>query len=182
MAWIMDTYSMHEGNPVPQIVTGKPVSVGGSAGRREATGRGVAYLVNRALENLQIKSGGARVVIQGFGNVGSVAAQQLHRFGAKFIGVSDDQGGLCNPNGLDVNELIDHNARHGNLGGFKDGCEPISNENLLELECDVLIPAAIERQITEHNVKKPGAESWPRLRTVRPRSRPTRRCGSRRSV
>src|ERR1700686_2000196 len=85
MAWIMDTYSMHEGNPVPQIVTGKPVSLGGSAGRKEATGRGVAYLVNRTFEGLQIKSDAARVAVQGFGNVGSIAAQQLHRFGSKVI-------------------------------------------------------------------------------------------------
>jgi glutamate dehydrogenase (NAD(P)+) len=153
MAWMMDTYSMHEGNPVPQIVTGKPLSLGGSAGRKEATGRGVAYLVNRALDNLNMKSEGTRVVVQGFGNVGSVAAQQLYRFGAKIIGVSDFSGGIHNPNGLDVNKLIDHTARHGSLEGFGEGSR-ITNEELLQLECDVLVPAALERQITEKNVSK----------------------------
>jgi glutamate dehydrogenase (NAD(P)+) len=154
MAWIMDTYSMHEGNPVPQIVTGKPVALGGSAGRKEATGRGVAYLVNRALDNLNMKSEGTRVVVQGFGNVGSITAQQLHRFGARIIGVSDFTGGLHNSHGLDVNKLIDHTTRHGSLEGFVDGCEPITNDELLQLECEVLIPAALERQITGKNVGK----------------------------
>ena len=154
MAWIMDTYSMHEGNPVPQIVTGKPVALGGSAGRKEATGRGVAYLVNRTLDNLNMKSEGTRVVVQGFGNVGSITAQQLHRFGAKIIGVSDFTGGVHNPQGLDVNKLIDYATQHGSLEGFVDGCEPITNDELLQLECEVLIPAALERQITGKNVGK----------------------------
>ena len=154
MAWMMDTYSMHQGNPVPQIVTGKPVALGGSAGRKEATGRGVAYLVNRTLDNLNMKSEGTTVAIQGFGNVGSVAAQQLYRFGAKVIGVSDYTGGLYNPNGLDVNKLMDYAASHGNFGEYNDDCERISNDELLTLECDVLIPAALERQITEKNVGK----------------------------
>src|ERR1700690_3049212 len=101
MAWMMDTYSMHMGHPVPQIVTGKPVSLGGSAGRREATGRGVAFLVHRVLESLlNLKPESTRVAIQGFGNVGSVAAQQLHRFGARIIAVTDQDGGLYNANGL----------------------------------------------------------------------------------
>ncbi len=154
MAWMMDTYSMHIGNPVPQIVTGKPVALGGSAGRKEATGRGVAYLVNRTFDNLNMKSEGSRVVVQGFGNVGSVAAQQLHRFGAKVIGVSDYTGGLYNPKGFDVNKLIDYAIAKGHFGDYKDDCDRISNEELLELECDVLIPAALERQITEKNVRK----------------------------
>ncbi len=151
MAWIMDTYSMHEGNPVPQIVTGKPVALGGSAGRKEATGRGVAYLVNRTLELRNLSSEGATVAIQGFGNVGSVAAQQLHRFGAKIIAVSDYTGGLYNPNGLDVNALMDYVARAGHFGEYTGDSERITNEQLLELDCDVLIPAALERQITEKN-------------------------------
>ena len=154
MAWMMDTYSMHEGNPVPQIVTGKPVALGGSAGRKEATGRGVAYLINRTLDNLNMKSEGTRVVVQGFGNVGSITAQQLHRFGAKIIGISDFTGGIHNPQGLDVNKLIDHTTQHGSLEGFVDGCEPITNDELLQLECEVLIPAALERQITGKNVGK----------------------------
>src|SRR6266853_2198372 len=111
MAWIMDTYSMHEGNPVPQIVTGKPVALGGSAGRKESTGRGVAYLVNRTMELRNMTSEGATVAIQGFGNVGSVAAQQLHRFGAKVIAVSDYTGGFYNPKGLDVNAMIVYAAK-----------------------------------------------------------------------
>jgi glutamate dehydrogenase (NAD(P)+) len=154
MAWIMDTYSMHEGNPVPQIVTGKPVALGGSAGRKEATGRGVAYLINRTLDNLNMKSEGTRVVVQGFGNVGSITAQQLHRFGAKIIGVSDFTGGFYNPQGLDVNKLIDYATQHGSLEGFVDGCESITNDELLQLECEVLVPAALERQITGKNVGK----------------------------
>ncbi len=154
MAWIMDTYSMHEGNHVPQIVTGKPVSLGGSAGRREATGRGVAYLVNRALDHLNMKSQSTRVVVQGFGNVGSIAAMQLYRFGAKIIGISDFSGGIYNPNGFDVNKLIDYTTDHGSLEGFRDGGDHITNDELLQLECDVLVPAALERQITESNVGK----------------------------
>jgi glutamate dehydrogenase (NAD(P)+) len=154
MAWMMDTYSMHEGNPVPHIVTGKPLALGGSAGRKEATGRGVAYLVNRTLDNLNMKSEGTRVVVQGFGNVGSIAAQQLHRFSARIIAVSDHTGGVFNPKGLDVNTLIDYAAQHGSLEGFNEGCERISNEELLQLECEVLVPAALERQITGKNVGK----------------------------
>jgi glutamate dehydrogenase (NAD(P)+) len=154
MAWIMDTYSMHEGDPVPQIVTGKPVVLGGSAGRKEATGRGVAYLVNRTLENLGIKSEGARIVIQGFGNVGSVAAQQLYRLGAKIIAVSGHKSGVYNKNGLDLNKLMEYTTHHRDLGDYRNGCEQITNEDLLALECEVLIPAAIERQITEQNAGK----------------------------
>jgi glutamate dehydrogenase (NAD(P)+) len=154
MAWMMDTYSMHEGNPVPQIVTGKPVSLGGSAGRKEATGRGVAYLVNRTLESLHIKSDAARVAVQGFGNVGSIAAQQLHRFGSRVVGVSDFSGGLYNKNGLDVNKLMDECTKDGGLADCKDCGDHITNEELLQLECEVLIPAALERQITDKNVKK----------------------------
>jgi glutamate dehydrogenase (NAD(P)+) len=101
-----------------------------------------------------MKSEGTRVVVQGFGNVGSITAQQLHRFGAKIIGVSDFTGGVHNPRGLDVNKLIDHVTEHGSLEGFVDGCEPITNDELLQLECEVLIPAALERQITGKNVGK----------------------------
>ena len=154
MAWMMDTYSMHVGNPVPQIVTGKPVGLGGSAGRREATGRGVAYLVNRTLENHGLTTEGARVVVQGFGNVGSIAAQQLHRFGAKVIAVSDWTGGIYDPKGLDVNKLIDYAVVNGHFKEIKGFGERITNQQLLELECEVLIPAALEHQITGENVGK----------------------------
>ena len=153
MAWIMDTYSMHEGNPVPQIVTGKPVSVGGSAGRKEATGRGVAYLVNRTLETLHIKSNGARIVIQGFGNVGSVAAQSLHHFGSKIIAISDSSGALFNKNGLDINQIMDYHQQGRPLVDYQES-DHISQEELLQLDCDVIIPAALERQITDKNVRK----------------------------
>ena len=153
MAWIMDTYSMHEGNPVPQIVTGKPVSVGGSAGRKEATGRGVAYLVNRTLETLHIKSNGARIVIQGFGNVGSVAAQSLHHFGSKIIAISDSSGALFNKNGLDINRIMDYHQQGRGLIDYQES-DHISQEELLQLDCDVIIPAALERQITDKNVRK----------------------------
>ena len=154
MAWMMDTYSMHIGNPVPQIVTGKPVALGGSAGRKESTGRGVAYLVNRTMELHNMTSEGATVAIQGFGNVGSVAAQQLHRFGARVIAVSDYTGGFYNPKGLDVNAMIDYVAKQGHLGEYKGDADRVTNEELLELQCDVLIPAALERQITDKNVRK----------------------------
>ncbi len=153
MAWIMDTYSMHVGNPVPQIVTGKPVNLGGSAGRREATGRGVAYLVNRTLETLGLGSANIRIAIQGFGNVGSIAAQQLHRFGAKIIAVSDVTGGLYRADGLDPNAVLDHLAAGGQLRDYREA-DPITNDQLLGLDCDVLIPAALERQITGDNVRK----------------------------
>lgn len=154
MAWIMDTYSMQVGHAVPQIVTGKPVALGGSLGRREATGRGCAYLVNRALEHRGNRSTGARIAVQGFGNAGSVAAHQLHKFGARIIAVSDSSGGLFCANGLDVNKLIEHRAAGGRLAGAKGLGDRITNEELLALDCDVLIPAAIERQITEKNVRR----------------------------
>jgi glutamate dehydrogenase (NAD(P)+) len=154
MAWMMDTYSMQVGHPVSQIVTGKPVAIGGSAGRREATGRGVAYLINRALETIGIASDGARIVVQGFGNVGSVTAQNLYRFGAKIIAVTDHTGGIHNPDGLDVNWLIDYHAKHGHLGDLHAGGDRITNQELFQLECDVLVPAAVGCQITGDNVGK----------------------------
>jgi glutamate dehydrogenase (NAD(P)+) len=154
MAWMMDTYSMHEGKHVPQIVTGKPVELGGSYGRREATGRGVAYLVNRTLEHLKIKSDGARIAVQGFGNVGSIAADTLSGLGSKIIAVTDYTGGVFNENGLDMSRLVEHQRRHGNLAGFTGGGDRITNEELLQMDCEVLIPAALERQITDKNVGK----------------------------
>jgi glutamate dehydrogenase (NAD(P)+) len=150
MAWIMDTYSMHEGNSVPSIVTGKPVGLGGSLGRREATGRGVAYLINRAADAIGLDLGKSTAVIQGFGNVGSIAAYSLARYGAKVIAVSDVHGGLYHPKGLDVVALEKHVAQTGGLAGFP-GAEPIDNEKLLLLPCDILVPAALERQITAAN-------------------------------
>ncbi|HTB84079.1 MAG TPA: Glu/Leu/Phe/Val dehydrogenase [Candidatus Sulfotelmatobacter sp.] len=153
MAWIMDSYSMHAGYSVPSIVTGKPVSLGGSLGRREATGRGVAHMVQRAAETLKLNLQGARVVVQGFGNVGSVAAQTLAGFGAKIIAVSDVSGGIHNPRGIDLAKLSEYVAKNRMVKGFSEG-EPVSNEEILLLPCEVLVPAAMERQITEKNAAK----------------------------
>ena len=153
MAWMMDTYSMHEGHAVPSIVTGKPVGLGGSLGRREATGRGVGYLVNRATDALGLDMNKCRAVIQGFGNVGSVAAFSLARYGAKVIAVSDVQGGVHNSKGLDLRKLEEHVAKNKTVAGFAES-EPVSNEQLLLLPCEILVPAALERQITGANADK----------------------------
>ena len=153
MAWMMDTYSMHEGSSVPSIVTGKPVGLGGSLGRREATGRGVAYLINRAADALGLDLGKCTAVIQGFGNVGSVATYSLARYGAKILAVSDVHGGIHNPKGLDVAALEKYVAHTGGVLGFP-GAEPVANEQLLLLPCDILVPAALERQITGANAAR----------------------------
>lgn len=153
MAWMMDTYSMHEGHAVPSIVTGKPVSIGGSLGRREATGRGVAYLVNRATDTIGLDIGNCTAVVQGYGNVGSIAALSLARYGAKVIAVSDVNGGIYNPKGLDLFALEKHVAAQKSVVGFPES-EPLTNEQLLLLPCDILVPAAMERQITAANAGK----------------------------
>src|SRR3954468_19489505 len=153
MAWIMDTYSVHAGYTVPSIVTGKPVNLGGSLGRREATGRGVGYLVNRASDTSGLDLAHATGVVQGFGNVGSVAALSLARYGVKIIAVSDVSGGIYNKNGLDLWKLETHVAQNKTVAGFPES-EPISNEKLLLLPCDILVPAAMERQITKQNAGK----------------------------
>jgi glutamate dehydrogenase (NAD(P)+) len=153
MAWMMDTYSTHEGHAVPSIVTGKPVGLGGSLGRREATGRGVAYLVNRATDALGLDMTKCTAVIQGFGNVGSVTAYSLASYGAKIIAVSDENGGIYNPKGFDIRQLEKHAAEKKPLAGFPEA-EPITNDQLLMLPCDILVPAALERQITEANAGK----------------------------
>ena len=146
MAWFMDTYSMYQGRTVTEIVTGKPVSSGGTLGRREATGRGVAYLAKRVLGDLQIVSAKATAVVQGFGNVGSHAAAELHRFGVKVIAVSDHTGALHSATGLDIPALLRHAAAHGSIAGFSRElqCDPVE---MLTLPCDVLVPAAMEREI-----------------------------------
>ena len=153
MAWMMDTYSMHEGHAVPSIVTGKPVSIGGSLGRREATGRGVAYLVNRATDTIGLDVSKCTAVVQGYGNVGSIAALSLARYGAKIIAVSDVNGGIYNRDGLDLFALEKHVVETKSVRGFPEA-EPISNEQLLLLPCDILVPAAMERQITAANAGK----------------------------
>jgi glutamate dehydrogenase (NAD(P)+) len=153
MAWMMDTYSNHVGYISPGVVTGKPLAVGGSQGRKEATGAGVAYLVGRYLEDLKIPVAGATVAIQGFGNVGSETALALSAMGARIIAVSDYTGGIHNPAGIDIKKALAYVQYAGVLKDF-DGGGPMSNEQLLELECTVLIPAALERVITGDNAPR----------------------------
>jgi glutamate dehydrogenase (NAD(P)+) len=151
MAWIMDTYSMTVGYSVPAIVTGKPLNVGGSQGRNEATGRGVILCMVEALKRWgNVRPEDIRIVVQGFGNVGANAASYAHSLGFKVVGVSDVSGGIHNPNGLDVSSLRNFVAEHGDLRGYAEG-DPVTNAELLTLPCDVLIPAAMEGQITERN-------------------------------
>ncbi len=153
MAWIMDTYSINVGHTVPSVVTGKPVSIGGSLGRNEATGRGVAYCARRAVEFKRLGIDSPTVVVQGFGNVGSVASKLLHNSGFRVVAVSDVHGGIHNPKGLDIPRVLAYVSEMGKLEGFP-GCEPVNNKELLELPCDVLIPAALGHQIDEHNADK----------------------------
>ena len=153
MAWMMDTYSVHMGHTVSGIVTGKPVGIGGSLGRREATGRGVAYLINRAADTIGLDSTQSTAVVQGFGNVGSVAAFSLAKYGVKIIAVSDASGGVYNKKGLDLQELDKHVTRERTVAGFSEA-EAITNEQLLVLPCEILVPAALERQITRENAGK----------------------------
>lgn len=153
MAWIMDTYSMHVRQTVTAVVTGKPASIGGSRGRREATGRGVMIMCQQASKWLGFELPNSRIVVQGFGNVGSVSAMLLSRLGCKIVGVSDVQGGIYNEKGLDIEPLLKHIQQNRFLKGFP-GAEEIDNKALLELPCDILIPAALEDQITAANASK----------------------------
>jgi glutamate dehydrogenase (NAD(P)+) len=153
MAWMMDTYSNHVGHVEPAIVTGKPVSLGGSEGRREATGHGVAYLVKAYLDDLKIPINQATVAIQGFGNVGNETAAAMTEYGAKVIAISDHTAAYHNPKGIDVRKALQYVQCNRVLRDF-DGGETITNEQLLELPCTVLIPAAVERVITELNAPK----------------------------
>ncbi|MCS7273348.1 MAG: Glu/Leu/Phe/Val dehydrogenase [Fimbriimonadales bacterium] len=153
MAWIMDTYSMHKGYTVPAVVTGKPIPIGGSEGRLEATGRGVMVVADQALQQIGRRLDGARVVIQGFGNVGSSTAKLMHQAGAKVIAVSDVRGGIYNPNGLDIPSLLHCAGRDGCLQAYRDA-DHITNEELLELPCDVLVPAALHGVITSANADR----------------------------
>jgi len=181
MAWIMDTYSMNKGYSVPGVITGKPISIGGSLGRREATARGCMFTIREALKKMDYKviapekwkaecSGddgrndcdgdegtgyridNATVSIQGFGNAGSIAADLLSHKGAKIIAVSDSKGGVINKNGIDVDKLIVYKSTNGSVKGFEGANEECGTRDVLEVECDVLIPAALENQITEENV------------------------------
>lgn len=153
MAWMMDTYSMHMGYTVPSIVTGKPVNLGGSLGRRESTGRGVAYLINRATDTIGLETSGATAVVQGYGNVGSVTAHTLAKYGAKVIAIADAFGGILNPKGLDLFALDKHVAKNKTVANFPEA-QSITNEQLLLTPCDILVPAALERQINAGNAGK----------------------------
>lgn len=153
MAWMMDTYSMTQGKSVPGVVTGKPAIIGGSAGRREATGRGIVYVLYQAARHLGQELKGRRVVVQGFGNVGAVVARLLWREGCLVVGVSDVKGGVYNPKGLDIRQLEAHVREAGGVTGF-NGTEPVTNDQLLELPTDVLIPAALGSQIREDNADR----------------------------
>ena len=153
MAWMMDTYSMQKGHAVPEIVTGKPISIGGSVFRQEATGAGVIMLTNRACERLGRRLAGQRCVVQGFGNVGGTAAQELHDRGAVVVGVSDLSGGIHDPAGLDITVLRTWAQDHGTLEAYPD-VEHLSNTELLELPCDILVLAAREDQVTEENAAR----------------------------
>ena len=153
MAWIMDTYSMNQGYSVPGVVTGKPISVGGSAGRRASTARGVMYVTVATLKHLAMPVDEARVVVQGFGKVGQPVVEFLHDQGCNVVGVGDVGGAVYNPRGLSPVGLAAHNEEAGTVAGY-DGGEPVTGEDLLALECDVLVPAALEGVITEHNADR----------------------------
>jgi glutamate dehydrogenase (NAD(P)+) len=153
MAWIMDTYSMHKRHTVTAVVTGKPVAMGGSLGRREATGRGCMIVTREALRQLGRPIEGTRVVVQGFGNVGSISAQLMAEQGRKILAVSDKEGGIYNPKGLDLDDVLRHVKEHKVLSSYRQA-EHITNPELLTLDTDVLVPAALENVITDENAGK----------------------------
>jgi glutamate dehydrogenase/leucine dehydrogenase len=150
MAWIMDTISMITGGSQLSVVTGKPVALGGSRGRAEATARGCQIVIREAAKLLGMNLAGARVAVQGYGNAGSIAARLLHEDGARIIAISDSRGGTFNPNGLDPVAALRHKSETGSVAGLKNS-DTITNEELLEIDCEVLIPAALENQITSEN-------------------------------
>ncbi len=153
MAWMMDTFSMHQGYSVPAVITGKPLAIGGSEGRLEATGRGVQIVTREALKDLDMQLDRCSVVVQGFGNVGTVAARLLSDLGCKIVALSDIKGGIYNPAGIDIHLALRYSKEHGNLAGMP-GTEQVTNFELLELPCDVLIPAAMENQLTVRNAAR----------------------------
>ncbi|HEX6605707.1 MAG TPA: Glu/Leu/Phe/Val dehydrogenase, partial [Chloroflexia bacterium] len=153
MAWMMDQYSRNRGYPVPGMITGKPLALGGSLGRTDATGVGVMMATRQAMQKLNMPAEGTRVVVQGFGNVGSVSARAMHELGTTIVAVSDVFGGIYNPKGLDIPALLAHMRRTGTVKGFADA-DAITNEELFGIDCDILIPAALENQITAQNADK----------------------------
>ncbi len=150
MAWIMDTYSMNRGHPVPSVVTGKPVEIGGSLGRRDATAQGCMYTILDAMEVLDKDIAGARAAVVGFGNVGWGTARLLERAGAKVVAVADSRGGIVNRDGLDVAKVLEAKRESGSVAGYSEGDE-VANTDVYEIDCDILVPAALENQITAEN-------------------------------
>jgi glutamate dehydrogenase (NAD(P)+) len=150
MSWMMDAYSVQMGHSVPAVVTGKPLSIGGSEGRFEATARGVQIVTRAALQDMGLEPERCSVVVQGFGNVGSITARLLQDLGCKIVGLSDIVGGVYNARGIDVSRALRHSKEHGSLSGLP-GAESVTNSELLELPCDILIPAALENQLTRMN-------------------------------
>lgn len=153
MAWIMDTISMHQGYTVPAIVTGKPLNIGGSEGRNDATARGVVYVLGEAARHLGLNLSSARVAIQGFGKVGASTARFLESLGAKVVAVSDSRGGIYNPSGLRIDAVIEHKQANGSLAGYSEA-DAISNDELLALDVDVLVPAALSVAINAENAPR----------------------------
>src|SRR5215211_1810861 len=153
MAWIMDTYSMHARHTVTAVVTGKPVALGGSLGRREATGRGVLFVVDEAIKRFNLTPAETRVVVQGSGNVGGIGAQLLHEAGYTVVAISDIHGGIYNPAGINIPDALDYLGTTRSFEGY-EGVDFVSNQELLELDCDVLVPAATENQINSQNADK----------------------------
>ncbi len=153
MAWLMDTLSMHEGHTLLPLVTGKPVALGGSLGRAEATGRGVSFVVAQAAQHLGFSLEGIPTAVQGFGNVGSVSAMLLHDLGCKIVAISDVYGGIHNPKGIDPRQVMEHVKATKSVVDFPN-TEPISNQDLLTVQCDILVPAALENQITRENAPR----------------------------
>ncbi|HJU93113.1 MAG TPA: Glu/Leu/Phe/Val dehydrogenase [Pyrinomonadaceae bacterium] len=153
MAWIMDTYSMHARHTVTAVVTGKPIDLGGSSGRREATGRGILFVINEAIKRFKMTPSETRVVVQGSGNVGGIGARLLYDAGYKVVAISDIHGGIYKPSGINIPDALDYLRTTRSFEGY-EGVEFVSNHELLELECDVLVPAATENQITSQNADR----------------------------
>jgi len=153
MAWMMDTFSMHQGYSVPAVITGKPLAIGGSEGRLEATARGVQFVTREAMVDLGMKPEECTAVVQGFGNVGSITARLLYELGCTVVALSDLSGGVYNPRGIDVQQALRYSKEHGSLAGLPNA-ESITNAELLTLPCDVLVPAALENQLTERNASR----------------------------
>jgi glutamate dehydrogenase (NAD(P)+) len=153
MAWMMDTFSMHKGFSIPAVITGKPLAIGGSEGRLEATARGVQFVTIEAMHDLRMRPEDCSVVVQGFGNVGSISARLLKELGCMVVAVSDISGGVYNVKGIDIHRALRYSKEHGALRGLPDA-EAVTNSELLELPCEVLVPAALENQLTAKNASR----------------------------